>query len=47
VKLADIADNTEASRLDKLDGDTIARLIRKYAKAKMWLDFREPARSDS
>lgn len=43
VKLADIADNTLPERLAALDDATVARLIRKYAKAKMWLEFREPA----
>ena len=33
VKLADIADNADESRLALLDGKTAARLRRKYAKA--------------
>jgi len=37
VKLADIADNTDPSRLALLDDATIARLTRKYAKARMLL----------
>jgi len=34
VKLADIADNTDPERLAVLDDATIARLTRKYAKAR-------------
>ncbi len=34
VKLADIADNTDPGRLALLDDATIARLTRKYAKAR-------------
>jgi len=41
VKLADIADNTQPGRLAKLDDETVGRLIRKYAKAQMWLNFAE------
>jgi len=37
VKLADIADNTDPNRLALLDDATIARLTRKYAKARMLL----------
>lgn len=37
VKLADIADNTEPLRLALLDDETIARLTRKYAKARLLL----------
>lgn len=37
VKLADIADNTDPGRLALLDDATIARLTRKYAKARMLL----------
>lgn len=37
IKLADIADNTDPNRLALLDDATIARLVRKYAKARMLL----------
>jgi len=37
VKLADIADNTDLSRLALLDDATVVRLTRKYAKAKLLL----------
>lgn len=38
VKLADIADNTDPDRLALIDDDaTVARLIRKYAKARLLL----------
>ena len=37
VKLADIADNTDPDRLALLDDATIARLTRKYAKARLLL----------
>lgn len=37
VKLADIADNTDPNRLALLDDPTIARLTRKYAKARLLL----------
>lgn len=37
VKLADIADNTNPDRLALLDDATIARLTRKYAKARLLL----------
>ncbi len=37
VKLADIADNTDPNRLVLLDDETIARLTRKYAKARQLL----------
>ena len=37
VKLADIADNTDPNRLALLDDATIARLTRKYAKARLLL----------
>lgn len=37
VKLADIADNTDPDRLALLDDPTIARLVRKYAKARVLL----------
>ncbi len=37
VKLADIADNTDESRLALLDDKTAARLRRKYAKARQAL----------
>lgn len=37
VKLADIADNTNVDRLALLDDATIARLTRKYAKARLLL----------
>lgn len=38
VKRADIADNLNAIRLSALDDVTIARLVRKYAKALMLID---------
>ncbi len=38
VKLADIRDNLDPRRLAKLDDETIARLVRKYAKALEALD---------
>jgi len=37
IKLADIADNTNPNRLALLDDATIARLTRKYAKARLLL----------
>lgn len=37
VKLADIDDNTDPSRLALLDDATIVRLTRKYAKARLLL----------
>lgn len=37
VKLADIADNTDVDRLALLDDATVARLVRKYAKARLLL----------
>jgi len=37
VKLADIEDNTDPSRLALLDDETIVRLTRKYAKARLLL----------
>src|SRR5690606_35035332 len=37
VKLADIADNADESRLALLDEETAARLRRKYAKARRML----------
>lgn len=37
VKLADIADNLNPERLSLLDDATIARLTRKYAKARLLL----------
>lgn len=41
VKLADIADNTDPDRLALLDDTTIARLTRKYAKARLLLGATE------
>ncbi|WP_065962426.1 HD domain-containing protein [Curtobacterium sp. UCD-KPL2560] len=38
IKLADIADNTDPSRLALLDDATIARLTRKYAKARRLIE---------
>lgn len=38
VKLADIRDNLDPRRLAKLDDETIARLVKKYAKALEVLD---------
>lgn len=38
VKLADIADNTDPNRLAKLDAETIVRLTKKYAKARLLLN---------
>lgn len=43
VKLADIKDNTDPSRLAKLDDETQARLLKKYAKAYRSLGFPELA----
>lgn len=37
IKLADIADNTNPDRLALLDDETIVRLTRKYAKARLIL----------
>lgn len=37
VKLGDIEDNTDPSRLARLDDETIVRLTKKYAKAKVAL----------
>lgn len=37
IKAADISDNLDPERLSQLDDDTIARLVRKYAKARMLL----------
>jgi len=37
IKLADIADNTNPNRLALLDDATIARLTRRYAKARLLL----------
>lgn len=42
VKLADISDNSDESRLALLDGKTAARLRRKYAKALRALTQPEP-----
>jgi (p)ppGpp synthase/HD superfamily hydrolase len=38
IKLADIADNLDPRRLAKLDDETIARLVRKYAQARAFLE---------
>lgn len=40
VKLADIADNSDIDRLALLDDATIARLVKKYAKARRLLGDR-------
>ena len=42
VKLADIADNSDESRIALLDDKTAARLRRKYAKALRALTQPEP-----
>lgn len=38
VKMADIHDNADKKRLEKLDSKTAARLTRKYTKAMGWLE---------
>lgn len=40
VKLADIEDNSDIERLALLDDQTMSRLIRKYAKARLLLSVR-------
>lgn len=47
VKLADIKDNTNVERLARLDDATIARLVKKYAKALAMLDGRDPQAADA
>lgn len=44
VKAADIRDNTDTNRLALLDDATIARLTRKYAKARLLLGIAEETR---